>query len=141
VPYVDAIDIELDTPIGPDVIAGAEGKTIIVSEHDFTSTPSVEGLNHMVEQGIQQGADIVKIATMATCVQDITRLLRFTEDCTTPLVTIAMGPLGTASRVFAPLFGSLYTYGFITESVAPGQISAEELAKEFKLYYTQRNES
>ena len=89
----------------------------------------------MVDRALLQGADIIKIAVMARSTADVTRLLRFTEDCKVPLVTIAMGPLGSVSRVIAPLFGSLFTYGFIHRPVAPGQLSVEKLIEERTLYF------
>lgn len=134
-PYVDCVDIELGTPLSNEIIACCKGKTILVSEHDFEKTPTDEVLQDMVERAIKQGADIVKIAVMARNRSDVTRLLRFTEDCKIPVVTIAMGPLGTVSRVISPLFGSLFTYGFMHRPVAPGQLSAEKLVEEISLYF------
>ncbi|HEX3018901.1 MAG TPA: type I 3-dehydroquinate dehydratase [Chitinispirillaceae bacterium] len=134
-PFVDCVDIELGTPISKEILACCKGKTILVSEHDFEKTPSMDAFNNMVERALSQGADIVKIAVMAQSTADVRRLLRFTEECKVPLVTIAMGPLGTVSRVIAPLFGSLFTYGFINRPVAPGQLSAEKLVEEIKLYF------
>lgn len=135
VPFVDCVDIELGTPISEEILACSKGKTILVSEHDFEKTPSDDVLHSMVDKAMLQGADIVKIAVMARSTADVTRLLRFTEDCKVPLVTIAMGPLGRVSRVIAPLFGSLFTYGFIHRPVAPGQLSVEKLAEEISLYF------
>lgn len=134
-PFVDCVDIELGTPISKEILACSEGKTILVSEHDFQKTPSEDALQSMVDRALLQGADIVKIAVMARSTADVTRLLRFTEDCKVPLVTIAMGPLGTVSRVIASLFGSLFTYGFIHKPVAPGQLSVEKLIEELSLYF------
>jgi len=107
----------------------------MVSEHDFTRTPQEDELQLMVEKAIDQGAQIVKIATMANSVADVRRLLNFTEKCETPIVTIAMGPIGKISRVIAPLYGSLFSYGFIKGEVAPGQLPVTRLIEEFKLYY------
>lgn len=135
VPFVDCVDIELGTPISKEILACSKGKTILVSEHDFEKTPSVDVLQSMVDRAVLQGADIVKIAVMAKCTADVTRLLRFTEDCNVPMVTIAMGPIGSVSRVIAPLFGSLFTYGFIHRPVAPGQFSVEKLIEELSLYF------
>ncbi len=126
-PHVDCVDIEIDAPIAPAVISLANGKTVMVSEHDFDGTPDHEGLQRIVDAALGMGANIVKIATMANCREDVTRLLRFTEECEANLVTMAMGPVGTISRVIAPLFGSLFTYGYIGEAVAPGQLPALEL--------------
>ncbi|NLL12552.1 MAG: type I 3-dehydroquinate dehydratase [Fibrobacter sp.] len=134
-PFVDCVDIELGTPISKEILACSKGKTILVSEHDFEKTPSIDALQSMVDRALLQGADIIKIAVMARSTADVTRLLRFTEDCKVPLVTIAMGPLGSVSRVIAPLFGSLFTYGFIHRPVAPGQLSVEKLIEERTLYF------
>ena len=134
-PFVDCVDIELGTPISKEILACSKGKTILVSEHDFEKTPSFDALQSMVDRALLQGADIIKIAVMARSTADVTRLLRFTEDCKVPLVTIAMGPLGSVSRVIAPLFGSLFTYGFIHRPVAPGQLSVEKLIEERTLYF------
>ncbi len=86
---------------------------------------------------MRQGADIVKIATMAKSRADVVRLLRFTETCTVPVVTIAMSAIGTVSRVIAPLFGSLFTYGYITRPVAPGQLPVERLSEMRELFFPQ----
>ena len=134
-PFVDAIDLELGTPINNEVLSIAEGKTVIISEHDFKRTPSIDELSSIVERSLNQGAHIVKIAAMANCREDVTRLLRFTEDCNVPLVTISMGETGAVSRVIAPLFGSLYTYGYLTRPVAPGQFSVRTLLKETVLFF------
>lgn len=134
-PFVDCIDVELGTPISGEVLSHARGKTVIISEHDFETTPDEGGLKSMVDGALAQGADIVKIATMANSRADVVRLLQFTHSCTTPLVSIAMGPLGTVSRVISPLFGSLFTYGYLTRPVAPGQLSAKELVKAVRAYF------
>jgi 3-dehydroquinate dehydratase I len=135
IPLVDSIDIELGTPISNEVTAAATGKVIIVSEHDFTGTPPAEELSSMVERACAQGADIVKLATMANRREDVVRLLEFTLSCSVPIVAFAMGPIGMVSRVISPLFGTLFTYGFITKPVAPGQLSMVELADEIGKYF------
>jgi len=135
-PHVDCVDIELGTPRWREMTDAAKaGKSMImVSEHDFEKTPGISGLNDIVKRSLDQGAQIVKIAVMAKDTSDVTRLLRFTEDCETPLVTIAMGDIGTVSRVIAPLFGSLFTYGYLGKPVAPGQLPALQLVKELDFY-------
>ncbi|MFP4015307.1 MAG: type I 3-dehydroquinate dehydratase [Chitinispirillaceae bacterium] len=135
VPFVDCVDIELGTPVWKKMLDAASGKTIMVSEHDFEKMPDRAGLEDLVKRALDQGAHIVKIAAMARTSSDVTRLLRFTEDTDVPVVAIAMGEVGRISRVMAPLFGSLFTYGYIGESVAPGQLSALKLAEELSLYF------
>jgi 3-dehydroquinate dehydratase type I len=86
----------------------------------------------IVDRALSQGADIVKIATIARNEEDAWRLLRFARKCTVPIVAFAMGEEGAFSRVKACEYKSLFTYGYITKAVAPGQLSALELLREIK---------
>jgi 3-dehydroquinate dehydratase I len=135
IPFVDAVDIEIDASISRQVIAHARAKTIIVSEHDFEKTPDISHLESIVEKADALGAHIIKIAAMANHQHDVVRLLEFTAACKKNLVSIAMGEYGTISRVLAPVFGSLFTYGFVKKAVAPGQLSVDKLIEELRLYY------
>ncbi len=137
IPFVDAIDIEIDTDIAEDVIelADREAKVIIVSEHDFEKMPNDSELDKLVEKSLSLGADIVKIAAMSSSLSETARLMRYNEIQDVPLITIAMGEYGKLSRMAGMFFGSLYTYTFINEGVAPGQIGFEELIKDIRNYY------
>ncbi len=133
-PLVQGVDIELGCAIMDNVVAEAHrlGKTVIVSEHDFEKTPSDTVLQSIVDRAMAGGADIVKIATMALTEDDARRLLDFTKACPVPIAAFAMGERGAFSRVVAGEYGSLFTYGYITTAVAPGQLSAVELAEKIK---------
>lgn len=134
-PFVDCVDIELGSPVSDDIKSCCSGKVILISEHDFEKTPSMDELNDMVKRACAQGADIVKLAVMTKDVADVRRLMRFTEECKVPLVTIGMGATGSVTRVIAPLFGSLFTYGYLKSPVAPGQLSVRKLTEEISLYF------
>jgi 3-dehydroquinate dehydratase I len=135
IPFIDAVDIEIDASINRQIIAHALGKTIIVSEHDFNKTPAADHLEKIVARVESLGADIVKIATMAKNLPDVARLMSFTAAGKKNLVTIAMGDFGAISRVLAPVFGSLFTYGFTGKPVAPGQLPVTKLIEELRMYY------
>jgi 3-dehydroquinate dehydratase-1 len=138
--YVDCIDVELGMPEWrkvADSIAGSPVK-MMVSEHDFSGTPNINKLNDIIDRAIDQGAEIVKIATMANNSSDVTRLMRFTEDCKMPVVTMAMGDIGRISRIIAPLFGSLFTYGYLQKPLVPGQLPAIKLADALDQYFPAR---
>ena len=135
IPFVDAVDIECDASIARQVITHAQTKTIIVSEHDFEKTPDISHLESIAEKADLMGANIIKIATMAKHQRDVVRLMEFTAACNKNVVTIAMGEYGTITRVLAPVFGSLFTYGFVKNPVAPGQMSVHKLVEELRLYY------
>ncbi|MDR0330557.1 MAG: type I 3-dehydroquinate dehydratase [Chitinispirillales bacterium] len=133
--YVDIIDIELGMPKWRKVVDGiADSAVVMVSEHDFNATPDAAGLGAIVKRAIAQGARIVKIAATAKCPADVTRLLRFTEDCETPLVAMAMGDIGKISRVIAPMFGSLFVYGYLRKPLVPGQLSALKIIGALREY-------
>jgi 3-dehydroquinate dehydratase-1 len=69
---------------------------------------------------------------MARNKDDARRLLRFVKSCGFPIAAFAMGEIGASSRVLACENGSLFTYGYISKPVAPGQLSAVELAGKIK---------
>jgi len=135
-PYVDYIDIELrKAGRFRDIIEAAEkaGIGVIISYHDFKGTPRAPRLEAIIQEAKALGADIVKIAATANSAAELKRLaaLLFVHK---GLIVIGMGPMGAASRIFFPLLGSLTTYGFITGSVAPGQLPVTELAEAFRKY-------
>ena len=140
-PLVDAIDVELHASIVKSVSAAARRHeaTLILSYHDFQRTPAAQELERISEAATALNADVVKIATSARSEDDVRRLLRFTlEHRERRLVTIAMGQIGSVSRLLFPLAGSLLTYTSISPS--DGQIPAQRLVEDLRFYYPQYNE-
>ncbi len=139
IPVVDAVDVEVDAPFCAEVAAEAArlGKCVIVSEHNFQQTPPSDVLDRIIERANGSGANIVKVATMAHCREDVARILELPRRGNDNLVVIAMGAMGTVSRVVAPLFGSLFTYAPLDDAVAPGQLPLDTLVKHLRLYYPQ----
>ncbi|MBI5642005.1 MAG: type I 3-dehydroquinate dehydratase [Deltaproteobacteria bacterium] len=136
IPFSDIIDIELSSSeIMKDVVNSAKrkGKKVIISYHNFKSTPGESDLQGIIRKARQKGGDIVKIAAFAADPLDLKRLAGFLIN-SNDLIIIAMGQSGAASRVFFPMLGSLVTYGSLTGSTAPGQLSLKDLRKEFKRY-------
>ncbi len=136
-PFANAFDIELHSPLCEAVLALAEqnGLTSIASHHDFATTPDDDVLEALVHDAAARGADIIKVATTANSDVDRNRLLDLLRAHSDQnLIVIAMGAHGLASRVFFPLCGSLLTYGYLEHAVAPGQLSVEELRRELNRY-------
>lgn len=136
IPLVDAVDIELSSKkILKRVITAAKEKRkkVIVSFHDFKSTPGTKGLVKTIKEARGAGADIVKLAALVKGQAELTRLAALLTD-NKDLIIIAMGSAGTASRVFFPMLGSLITYAGISGANAPGQLSVRKLKSEFRLY-------
>jgi 3-dehydroquinate dehydratase-1 len=136
IPLADAVDIELgSSEILKNVVnfAKSHKKKVIVSCHNFKSTPGDKKLHDIVAKARAAGADIVKIAAYARVPGDLKRLAWLLKDYN-DLIVIAMGEYGAASRVFFPMLGSLLTYGSVTAGTAPGQMPVKEIKKEFSRY-------
>lgn len=135
IPFSDLVDIELSSGILKAVVNFAKRarKRVIISHHDFVSTPGDKKLKKTVESARSSGGDIVKIAAMVNSRDDLRRLagLLTGEE---GLIVIGMGPLGRPSRVFFPMLGSLVAYCPVTKSTAPGQLSLREMRSELKRY-------
>lgn len=133
---VDIIDIELfnnEEDIKNLVeVAHENDVSVIISNHDFNSTPTKEEIISRLKLAKKLGADIPKIAVMPTCTQDVltlmdaTRIMReeFSEG---PIIAISMSGKGVISRLAGEFFGSALTFGSAKYTSAPGQIPATEL--------------
>jgi 3-dehydroquinate dehydratase-1 len=60
-------------------------------------------------------------------------ILDFLLKADMPLCMIAMGEVGRHLRAVAPLYGSVLTYGYVSEPTAPGQMSVSELRQALML--------
>jgi 3-dehydroquinate dehydratase-1 len=140
-PLVDAVDLELSSRalarrVGRN--ARESGRTVIISSHAFRHTPPLATLSQRIRSARSLGADIVKLASAASGPAEVARLLRIlVTHPHVPLVVIAMGAIGTLSRVFFPAAGSLLTYAFDEQdgATAPGQLTLRALQAELARYY------
>jgi 3-dehydroquinate dehydratase/shikimate dehydrogenase len=120
----DYVDLEAD-------VAGSVrryGRTKrIVSHHDFHGTPP--DLDALQRSLAALDADVVKIATMATCPEDNLRMLEMVRAAEVPTVGICMGEIGMPTRVLCGRFGSPFTYATFHEDrvLAPGQIGWRQM--------------
>ncbi len=134
--YVDLVDVELFMGDGTvkEIIKKAHdfGIKVIVSNHDFSSTPAREELLLRMEKMLALGADIPKIAVMPKSRGDVLTLLAATEEMTRrhaecPVITMSMGETGVISRICGETFGSAVTFGSAGKESAPGQVGARDL--------------
>ncbi|AKB73303.1 3-dehydroquinate dehydratase I [Methanosarcina lacustris Z-7289] len=134
----DAVDIELSASREERnkviKVAKDHGKTVIVSSHDFSKTPSPQEMKAILEEMFLAGADIAKLAVMPQSMEDVLNLLRVTLDFRNAgksVCTIAMGKPGKHTRVVAPLYGSVLTYASVESgaAAAPGQLPVDEVKK------------
>ncbi|MGA9099110.1 MAG: type I 3-dehydroquinate dehydratase [Methanotrichaceae archaeon] len=133
--YADWIDIELKAPMR-DVLLKMIDKPAIISYHDFIGMPPREELEAILKEMKQTGAKIAKIAVTPSSLKDNLTILDFLLDARMPICMIAMGQIGRHLRAVAPLYGSVLTYGFVSQAVAPGQMSIAELRLSLKLLDT-----
>jgi 3-dehydroquinate dehydratase-1 len=131
-PLSEAVDVEIfseETMRSVHTLVADTPTVLIGSYHNFEATPDEDFLERVIGKGRQLGADIVKVAVMARSREDVVRLLllaaRHREQ---GIIALSMGDEGLVSRVVGPLFGSLLTYGYISQPSAPGQMSAAELS-------------
>ncbi len=105
---------------------------LILSWHDFTSTPTVEELTDLLRRMRTAGADIGKIVTTAQTPGDVLRVLALLQEANNiafPLSVFCMGKVGRISRVATIYLGGEMTYVAASEyqATAPGQLSAARM--------------
>lgn len=136
--YVD-IEVQLDDVFRLEIIEKAKMKDckVIVSFHDFHSTPEKEKLEEIAALCFSKGADIAKIACRVNSERDNLRLLGLLNnyDYQGRTVVIGMGNKGRITRVAAPLLGSPFTFASISKGkeTAEGQIEKETLDRIMRL--------
>lgn len=109
----------------------ANDTKLILSYHNFQSTPGLEFLNQRFLEAQERGADIAKVAVMPQSLDDVLTLLTATlqssQKLDIPLVSMAMGGYGSLTRLFGWTFGSAMTFAIGESSSAPGQVPIEDL--------------
>lgn len=120
-----------------DVIARKAGKGLVVSYHDLEGTPG--DLDGLYASMAELGADVVKIAVTPRSVADLGRLFDFAAHrdpaAGPPLLPIAMGPLGIASRILGGRHGAPFVFASAAAGAeaAPGQIPVAAMAERFRV--------
>lgn len=140
--YVD-VEIEAPKQMSKRVrnVAHENGTVFIRSYHDFEGTASVDALRTLVVKCHYHGADMVKVATMASSQEDAERVLSLYEWCggmqgtdmenlaDGGLIAFCMGEAGRESRLECLRRGAPFTYAALDgdEAVAPGQWSMSQM--------------
>jgi len=107
---------------------------VILAFHDFERTGDDDFLLSKIESMRSHAASIGKIAVMPQSHEDVLRLLHVTARARTlyptlPLITMAMGALGSITRTAGFLFGSDMSFALGQSGSAPGQIPIEDARK------------
>lgn len=112
------------------------GTRVILSFHDFHSTPSGERIQNLFRSMKEAKADIGKIAVMPVKEKDVETLAEGArlagKELDLEIIAISMGELGRETRTDLSLTGSTMTFGALGAGSAPGQVEAVELAQLLK---------
>jgi 3-dehydroquinate dehydratase I len=111
------------------------GIQTVISYHDFEKTPPKAELLDIMWQMSETGGDVVKIAVMPHTPEDCLNLLAATYEAKQTflrdklIATMAMGALGSYTRLAAPLYGSCMTFAVGEEASAPGQVDIDTVRR------------
>ncbi len=105
---------------------------LVVSWHDFSSTPSSEELGDILQQQMESGAHVGKIVTMANSYEDVLKVLNLQTiavENNFPLIAFCMGRMGMVSRLATVRLGGFMTYAAPDggDESAPGQMEVSTL--------------
>jgi len=138
---VDFVDFELDND--PAHVRRVRESTrrhdvrLILSYHNLAYTPGLEYLIDRVLEAERLGADVAMLQVMPTRRRDVLTLLSATEQADErariPVISMAVGPLGAASRLVGGLFGSWLSFAVAESASAPGQIPIGDLVAVFDI--------
>ncbi|PON47808.1 3-dehydroquinate dehydratase type I [Parasponia andersonii] len=133
----DYIDVELQ--VAREFNDSIDGKKpekfkVVVSSHNYQTTPSVEDLGNLVAQIQAAGADIVKFATTAVDITDVARVFQIAVHSQVPIIALVMGERGLISRILCAKFGGYLTFGTLESGIvsAPGQPTINDLLHLYK---------
>ncbi len=134
-PVGSVIDIEADPAIAMAVRANAVSR--IVSSHDFHGVPA--DLNASFDaMATAFEADIVKIAVTAADITEtigVWKMIGRAREAGKEVIPIAMGEAGKWTRILGLAHGAYLTYASLDDGgeTAPGQVTAEQLAKLYRV--------
>lgn len=134
------VDLELDVPSGALNRFVSLGARVLLSHHDFSSTPEEETLRARAREMARRGTQAIKIVTRAREPEDNLRVLGLIpwaqRELGRPIIAFCMGAAGRWSRVACLLLGSPWTYVQMSgrSSAAPGQLTVEEMKQLLHLF-------
>lgn len=135
----DFVDLEYRLPPASrrKILRNRGSSKIILSAHFVKGTPSFPTLREKLYKMASEGAEVVKMVTLAKTPADNLRTLSLIAEARkmgVELITFCMGPLGKLSRVASVLLGGYLTFAALGsgEASAPGQIPVKEMKKMLK---------
>jgi 3-dehydroquinate dehydratase/shikimate dehydrogenase len=110
--------------------SGKTGTKVIVSNHNYESTPSTKQLGSIAAKSVAAGADIVKLVSTAQNITEVARMLQVARS-TVPVITLVMGAKGLISRILSPKIGRYLSFGTLSkgQESGSGQPTLEDWSK------------
>lgn len=99
---------------------------VISSHHDYEATPDAEGILSVMPS---EGCDISKGAFTVRDFRDLVEIREASYRIGMPHVILGMGALGTVTRIRQSLLGNEFTFAYVGEPTAPGQLSVDEMSE------------
>ena len=134
--YVD-LELEMPAELRQNLIEFAKTHrcTIIISYHNYDSTPSLPELNRIIKRCRKVGADIVKVACKVNQQRDLTNLFALYAGGDR-IIAFGMGEQGLITRLAAPLLGAEFTYASADDdsATASGQMKSDDMRLFYKQY-------
>lgn len=131
-PHTKYLDVELGSARAfKPLLAEARKRNVrvILSFHDFESTPSSRSLRAKAARAKALGADIFKVSTLTNKPADLARLVGFLSDgdVDLPVSAMGIGKLGAISRLLLARCGSVLNYASLQQRLVEGQIPIDVL--------------
>ena len=133
------VDVEYDLVSNNDLLADIvenSNTRILVSWHDFASTPDQDELITLVNK-MRVYSPYLKVVTTAKNIDDSINILSLYKfvDTHINLVAFAMGEAGAISRILCTVTGDApFTYASLGTAIAPGQMTIEQMKMFEKLF-------
>jgi len=97
---------------------------VLASHHDYEGTPESERLLAILNG---MDADIRKSATAVRDFRDLMSICDAAASISRKHVILGMGSMGTVTRIRQELLGNEFSFGYVGEPTAPGQLSVSEM--------------
>lgn len=98
---------------------------VVASHHNYETTPDAERIRSIL-RGMD--CDICKGAFTVNRFTDLVSILDAAESIGKRHVILGMGALGTITRIRQTILGNEFSFGYVGEPTAPGQLSVEEMS-------------
>jgi 3-dehydroquinate dehydratase / shikimate dehydrogenase len=97
---------------------------IVSSVHDYVGTPDAERIVALLKD---MDGDILKGAFTVETFRDLLSIYDASKNIGARHVLLGMGEAGTVTRIRQSLLGNEFTFGYVSQPTAPGQLSISEM--------------